>query len=134
MWGDGRKAHGSPHIKRIAQLEQGDHMLTVDIMMLLTNMGRMLRGERRTPFENEMSQDEARSWLADTRKRLMLKLRHDRIYLQNCDKTHTTPHKDAATMEQITKQEEIVLLLDELLKTYPPLKLSRPKPGATRKL
>lgn len=127
MHGDARRAHGSPHIKRISQLSEGDHMVTVDLMLFLTNMSRMLKGERRTPFQDEqMGLDEARSWLADIRRRLMLKLRHDRSYLQHCEKTHTIPHKDTTTPEQITQQEDIVLLLDELLKTYPPLKLSRP--------
>ena len=132
MYGDGRRAHGSPHIKRISQLLAGDHRVTVDLMMFLTNMSKMLKGERRTPFENEeMSQDEARSWLPDTLRRLLLKLRHDPSYLQRWESTHTTPHEYAATAEQITKQQDIVLLLDELLKTYPPLKISRPKPMKT---
>ncbi len=128
MYGDARRSHGSPHIKRISQLRSGDHTLTIDLMMFISNLSRMLRGERRTPFENEyMSQDEARSWLADARRRLMLKLRHDRNYLQHCEKTHTYPHENAATTEDIVRQEDIVLLLEELIKTYPPLKLSRPK-------
>jgi hypothetical protein len=131
MHGDRRRAHGSPHIKRVAQLQQGDHMTTLDLMVFLANIRRMFKGERCTPFENEeMSQDEARSWLAEMRQRLMLKLRHDRAYLRHCERTGTTAHKYAATPEQINRQEDIVLLLNELLKTHPPLKVSRPKNSA----
>ncbi|HTK10545.1 MAG TPA: hypothetical protein VL485_25455 [Ktedonobacteraceae bacterium] len=39
MYEDGRRAHGSPHIKHISQLLQGDHRITVDLMQFLGNMG-----------------------------------------------------------------------------------------------
>ena len=68
-----------------------------------------------------MSQDEARSWVAEKRGLLKQKIRRERKYRAS------VPYADthAATEEESVMQEGIVLLLDELLKTYPPKKLPR---------
>lgn len=123
---------GPPYLKRINYLRSTDHQTTNDFLLFLSNMSRMLESKRHTPFENEkISPDEARSWLASMRKRLRLKLRHDRAYLQHCITTHTLPHKDAVTADEITMYDDIILLLEELAKTFPLIKLARPKKVAT---
>lgn len=124
---DGRRT-ANPHLKRARELRTEDCALTHDILFFISNLSKTLRGERRVPFEDEqISQDEARSWVTSMRTRLKAKIRREQRYRDVCAKTHERPYKEAATEEDSAWQQEIVLLLDELLKTYPPKRLPRSK-------
>jgi hypothetical protein len=122
LMGDGRRS-ANPHLKRAGELLRGECGLTRELLYFVANVRKMLKGEARTPFEQEMSQDEARSWLAEKRGLLKQKIRRERKYRASVP----YPDTHAATEEESVMQEGIVLLLDELLKTYPPKKLPRPK-------
>jgi hypothetical protein len=116
---DGRKT-ADPHLRRARELRTGDCDLTRDLLFFITNIQKMFKGESRTPFEDTaMTQDDARSWLAEKRKLLKRKIKREKQYRSSCP----YPSKHAATEEETAMQQEIVLLLDELLKAYPPLRL-----------
>jgi hypothetical protein len=95
-----------------------------DLMMFVVSMNKMLRGERRTPFEDEhLDLDGARSWLAEKQKLLKEKIKREVKYRASVP----YPDKDIATENEIAMEQEVLLLLSELLKMYPPAKLPRIK-------
>jgi hypothetical protein len=104
-------------------LRANEDTLTRDLGDFIANLQKMLEGLRQTPFAGEMNPDEARSWLAEKRRALKQKIRRERKYRSLV----TFPDKNAATEQESAMQEEIVLLLDEQIKTYPPKRLPRPK-------
>jgi hypothetical protein len=123
-----RRRSANPHLKRMGELRQEDCALTGELLRFIGNMNKMFRGERHIPFEDEhISRDDARSWLASTRKRLKAKIRRERLYREQCQKRQEQLHASAATEEDSIRQQDIVLLLEELLKTYPPQRLPRTK-------
>jgi hypothetical protein len=101
--------------------------LTHSLIALLTKMDKVLKGEEQNPFPNELDQDEARAWVAESRTKLMEKIRHERAYLKKCEKQHEQPHQYAAKEKDIEIEQAVLGFLNELLKTFPPLRLPRPK-------
>jgi hypothetical protein len=120
---DRRRSAAHPHLKRASQLAEEECKLTLDILSFIQNMKEVFEGKRQTPFDEEMSQDEARSWLAEKRKALKQKIRRERKYRASVP----YPDKNAATEEESKMQEEIAFFLNELLKTYAPKRVPRVK-------
>lgn len=121
-----RDRHSIIHAQR-AEALVGEVEITNALLYLLHKLGLTLDGKEQNPFPNELAPDEARAWLAETRVKLMAKIRHEKAYLKKCLDRHIQPHKDAATEQDIAVEQEVLGLLDELLETFPPLRLSRPK-------
>lgn len=111
--------------KHPGTVSMGESSLMNDLMMFMVSINKMLRGERRTPFEDDqLDQDGARSWLAEKQRRLKAKIKREVQYRAS------VPYPDVATTAtevEIALEQEILLLLAELLKLYPPMKLPRMK-------
>jgi hypothetical protein len=118
-----RRKTANPHLKRAQELRDGDCDLTRDLGAFVLNMSQVFKGERRSPFEEQMTEDDARSWLARTRRDLKRKIKRERSYRAAVP----YPDENAATEEETVLQQEVLLLLNELIKTYPPKRLPRPK-------
>lgn len=121
-----RSRYSIIHEQRAAAVQR-EKDLTNSLIMLLVKLDKVLNGEEQNPFPNELSQDEARAWVAESRSKLMEKIRHERAYLQKCEKRHEQPHQYAATEKDIEIEQAVLVLLNELLKTFPPLRLPKPK-------
>jgi len=126
MMRDGRRCR-SIHLNRIAELKNSDNAITDELLPFLQHLEEALTGKRRFPFAANMSQADARSWLAAMRKKLAAKIRRERRYLAQCKEELEEPFEEAATEADSAMQEDILLLVRELLATFPPEKLPRPK-------
>lgn len=127
-----RGAYSIIHEQRATVLQE-EKDITGALRDLVRKLELSLRGEEQNPFPNELSPDEARVWLAETRSKLLAKMRHEKSYLKMCQNRHTQPHKDAATEKDLGLEQDVLGLLNELLATFPPLKLSKPKSSKGQK-
>lgn len=120
LMADGRRT-ANPHLRRVDELRHGECELSRDLLNFLQGMEDTLRGKRQSPFTQD--KDEVRPWLIEKRKALKQKIKRERKYRSSVP----YPDKGSATENESVAQEDIVLLLDELIKKYPPKKLPRPK-------